>query len=110
MYYQVTPVNGYIVIQNANTDGALLSITNLRTTNLTAPAANGGILPVSQQEAVTMMEEFSAYMLEKQSKPEEIPEPSEPEEELPSAQEQADQNLTLANALFTSVRQWLENN
>ncbi len=108
MYYRVMPVNGYIVIQNGNTDGALLSITNLRTTNLTAPAENGGILPVAQQEAVTMMAEFSAYMLEKQNEPEDIPEPSEPEEKLPSAQEQADKNLLMANTLFTSVRQWLE--
>lgn len=108
MYYQVMPVNGYIVIQNSNTDDALLSITNLRTTNLTAPAEKGGILPVAQQEAVTMMAEFSAYMLEKQNEPEEIPEPSEPEEKLPSAQEQADKNLLMANTLFTSVRQWLE--
>jgi len=110
MYYQVIPVNGYIVIQNGNADNALLSITNLRTTNLTAPAENGGILPVAQQEAVAMMETFSAYLLEKQNQPEPEPQPTEPEEELPSAQEQADKNLTQANSLFTSVRQWLETN
>ncbi len=108
LYYQVTPVNGYIVIQNGNTDGAILSVTNLRTTNLTAAAPNGGILPVAQQEAVLMMRGFSAYMLEKQNEEQPLPQPSEPEAEIPSAQEQAEANAQFANALFTSVRAWME--
>lgn len=110
MYYRVTPVNGYIVIQNANTDGAILSITNLRTTNLNKAVENGGILPVSSQEAVVMMQSFSAYMLEKQSKEEDLPMPEEPENERPSAQDNAEANKKLANSLFTSVRQWLDIN
>jgi hypothetical protein len=107
MYYRVTPVNGYIVIQNGSTDGAILSLTNLRTTNLTQPAANGGVLPVEAKYAVVMMETFSSYMQEK--KDEEIPEiqPDEPEN-VPSAEDQAQVNLQQANALFADVRQWLE--
>ena len=108
MYYQVNPVNGYIVIQNANTNDALLSITNLRTTNLTAVIADGGILPVAQQEAVMLMSDFSAYLLEKQ-KEEPIPQPDDPEEEtIPSAADRAEANEQMASTLFTSVRQWLE--
>jgi hypothetical protein len=106
LYYRVTPVDGYIVIQNGNTDGAILSITNLRTTNLTAPAANGGILDLTASEAVTFVEKFSAHM---RALPEK--EPEEPEEEeiiLPDPQQQAQANQALVNALFTAVRQWLE--
>jgi hypothetical protein len=111
MYYQVTPVNGYLVIQNGNIEaGAILSITTLRTTNLTAPAPNGGILPVTEQEAVEMVTDFSAYLVEKENKEEPVPPPSEPDEEIPSADEQAQANLQFANTLFTTVRQWLDEN
>ena len=103
MYYRVTPVDGYIVIQNANEDGAILSITNLRTTNLTAPASDGGILPVTSQEAIDVIDNFATYML---MRPEE-PQPSEPEEEMPSVEEQVQATQQQAAALFTSVRQWL---
>ncbi len=107
MYYQVTPVDGYIVIQNGNTkEDAILSITNLRTTNLTTPAPNGGVLPVGQQEAIEMASQFSEYMIEKAN---EIPQPSEPEEIIPSVEEQTQAKLLMANTLFTSVRQWLGN-
>jgi hypothetical protein len=102
MYYRVTPVEGYIVIQNGNTDGAILSITNLRTTNLTKVLEDGGILKVAPKEAVAMMDEFSAYLLEKQNQPQ------EPEEVLPSAQDQVNANLQTANVLFGDVRQWLK--
>ena len=106
MYYQVTPVDGYIVIQNANTDEALLAITTLRTTNLTAPAPNGGILSVGQQEVLEIINEFSDYMLEKEN---EAPQPVEPEEMIPSVEEQTQEKLLVAKTLFTSVRQWLGN-
>ena len=107
MYYQVTPVNGYIVIQNGNTEkGAILSLTNLRTTNLTGPAVNGGVVPVATQEAVQMMSDFSGYLLEKQNKEEN----QEPEEEVPSVQEQAQTTQQQTQELFTNVRQWLETN
>ncbi len=72
MYYQVRPVNGYIVIQNGNTDGAILSITNLRTTNLSKPATNGGVLNLTPTEAVTMMRSFSTYMNERQAAQERV--------------------------------------
>jgi hypothetical protein len=107
MYYRVTPVAGYIVIQNGNTDDAVLSITNLRTTNLTAPVENGGVLPVAQQEVTAMMDDFTAYLQEKQNA-ESDPQPSDPEEYIPSAQEQAQANAQMADILFTSVRQWLD--
>ena len=105
MYYQVTPVDGYIVIQNGNTDDAILSITNLRTTNLIAPPKNGGILNLTETEAVQIVEAFSAYMSDLPEK-----EPDEPQEEvvLPDPQQQAQTNQALANALFADVRQWLE--
>ena len=135
LYYQVTPVNGYIVIQNGsgsnaaegesgNADGnetgstadgetisetgdttgngPILSITNLRTTNLTAPAANGGIIPVTAAEAEEVVSEFAEYMANKPE--EEIP---QPEEQLPSAEEQALANEMQAMVLFADVRQWL---
>ena len=105
MYYRVTPVNGYIVIQNANTDRGILSITNLRTTNMTKPAQNGGILPVAPQEAVDVMTDFTEYMLAKQ-KAEPLPE--EPEEILPSVEDQLLKNQKNVETLFLDIRQWLE--
>ena len=108
LYYQIAPVNGYIVIQNGNAEkGAILSITTLRTTNLTAPAPNGGILPVTAQEAVRTVAGFTDYLM---NKPEEEEIPPQPEEQLPSAEEQAQANQQQATVLFTAVRQWLENN
>ena len=62
MYYEVTPIEGYIVIENASTGDEILSITKLRTTNLTEPAINSGVLPVTQQEAVMMMARFALRM------------------------------------------------
>ena len=110
LYYQVTPVNGYIVIQNGNTDGAILSITNLRTTNLTAPAPNGGLLGIKPKEAVETVQLFASYMQELKSRPEELPRPEEPVVEVPSAQEQAENTMRFADALFTTVRTWLKTN
>ena len=109
LYYRVTPVNGYIVIQNGNTEAGLLSITNLRTTNLTKPATNGGILPVASQEAVELMSDFSAYLQDKQNQVE-IPVPEEPEEDIPSVEEQIQTNQENVRVLFGDVRQWLETN
>ncbi len=109
MYYQVTPVGDYIVIKNGSTeDGALLSMTNLRTTNMTRPAANGGVLPVAAKEAVEVVSEFTEYLLEKQNEVQENPQPDEPEEEMLTPEEQAEANQQRAAALFTSVRQWLK--
>ena len=107
LYYQVTPIAGYIVIQNGNTDDAILSITNLRTTNLNGPAENGGVLDLEGTDAVELLTEYTVYMQEKRRE-EQLAPPSEPEEELPDPQDQAQSNIALANSLFASVRHWLE--
>ena len=106
MYYRVTPVDGYIVIQNGNTDAALLSITNLRTTNLTKPVTNGGVLPVASRDAVQLVSDFAGYLLEKQNEAE-LP---LPEENIPSVEEQMQANEEKVNVLFGNVRQWLVSN
>ena len=62
MYYQITPIEGYIVIENASEGEEVLSITKLRTTNLMGPAIDSGVLPVTQQEAVMMMARFALRM------------------------------------------------
>lgn len=104
MYYRINPVDGYIVIQNGNTDGAILSITNLRTTNMREPVANGGVVPVAPQMAVMMMRSFSAQLLEQENNPN----PGEPTEEPKSpVQVHTEETLAFASALFTSVHQWL---
>lgn len=95
MFYRVTPVDGYIVIQNGNTDGQLLSITNLRATNPTNPAVDGGVQAVSQAEAVRVMRRFTERLNAPAVRPEE-----------PTVQE--DPILTLTKQLFTAVRSWLE--
>ena len=107
LYYQVTPIAGYIVIQNGNTDDAILSISNLRTTNLNGPAENGGVLDLEGTDAVELLTEYTVYMQEKRRE-EQLAPPSEPEEELPDPQDQAQSNIALANSLFASVRHWLE--
>lgn len=61
----------------------------------------------AQTEAISQMTNFSEYML---TRPEEDPNQSvEPEEGVrPSLQEQTEAILTMSDALFTSVREWLE--
>ncbi|MBR5322831.1 MAG: InlB B-repeat-containing protein [Clostridia bacterium] len=107
LYYRVTPVNGYIVIQNNSTNGALLALTKLRATNLTQPVVNGGILSISSDEAVAMMSDYTAYMIEKQNEEPEVI-PPEDLEVIPSLEEQSEANILLANELFNSVRVWLD--
>lgn len=123
MYYQINPVDGYIVIQNAATaestegdaanelTGPILSITKLRTTNMKDPALKGGIQPIEQQEAIMTM---SAFALREKEEIKEI-EPEAPGSDVPDTEESpnlADQQATatilFANTLFTSVRDWLE--
>lgn len=108
MYYRINPVDGYIVIQNGNTDGAILSVTNLRTTNMREPVANGGIIPVAPQMAVMMMRSFSARLLEQENDPN----PDGPAEETPKSPVQihTEETLAFASTLFLSVRQWLDEN
>ncbi|MBQ3074801.1 MAG: InlB B-repeat-containing protein [Clostridia bacterium] len=54
-YYHVTPIDGYLVIQNGSDGDSVLSLTKLRATNETAPAENGGVLKVTPAEAVQAM-------------------------------------------------------
>lgn len=106
MYYRVTPVDGYIVIQNGSDGEEILSITNLRTTNLTAPVESGGILPVAEQEVIEVMSEFTRYLMNRPA-PEVVPLP-EQTEPIPSVEEQLEANRLLVAALFADVRAWLE--
>lgn len=108
MYYRINPVDGYIVIQNGNTDGAILSVTNLRTTNMREPVANGGVLPVAPQTAVMMMRSFSVRLQEQDSDSN----PDKPTEEAPKTPVQihTEETLAFASELFVSVRRWLDTN
>ena len=105
MYYRVNPVDGYIVIQNNNEDGAILSVTNLRTTNKYEPVADGGVLAVTPKMAVMMMRSFSMRLMEQENAPE-IDEPAEVEKT--PVQIHTEETLAFAGNLFLSVRQWLE--
>lgn len=82
LYYQVVPVDGFIVISNASeendTNAPVLSITKLRTTNATEVVENYGILPVEKQEALMAMSSFALRM--NQQQPEEPDASVEPEE------------------------------
>lgn len=112
LYYKVNPINGYIVIRNGSTDGSILSLTNLRTTNATAPVTDGGVLPVAAPEAVRVAEDVTIFLFsmhnQADTKPSEPEEPEEPKEEGSTAQQHAQANLEMANILFTSVRRWLD--
>ena len=84
MYYQVTPVDGYIVIENASEGDEILSITQLRTTNLTEHVLDSGILPVTEEEAVVMMARFALKM---RPPVQDEPEGTEPEGNVPEGTE-----------------------
>ena len=64
LYYQVTPVDGYIVIQNGATNNSVLSVTKIRATNLNGPVAHGGILEMTSAEAVQVMTSFSRRLMQ----------------------------------------------
>ena len=97
MYYQVTPVDGYIVIQNDNTDGAILSITNLRTTNPADPAPNGGVLAVAQEEAVLAMRSFTLKLRQQENSGDQTQDPVE-----------EDTDEKMKKILFAAVKSWLD--
>ena len=106
LYYRVNPMNGYIVIQNGNTEGgALLSLTNIRATNAIAPAPDGGIVWVTPHAALAVMSEFSDRMLEPEIEPDILPESAET-----ILQQNTQSNITFANTMFASVSTWLEEN
>ena len=117
MYYQVTPIDGYIVIENASENGEILSLTKLRTTSLDKPANNGGVLPITQTQALMFMSRFASM----QSTPDDPdngqtnvpggttdPEPTPPPVVTPSINEQLAEQLRLfVEKLFGSMRSWL---
>ena len=63
LYYQVTPVDGYIVIQNGASNGSVLSVTKLRATNKERAVLRAGIQPVTQEEVVRVMSTFSRRLM-----------------------------------------------
>ena len=63
LYYQVTPVDGYIVIQNGASNGSVLSVTKLRATNKERAVLRAGIQPVTQEEVVRVMAAFSRQLM-----------------------------------------------
>ena len=105
MYYAVKPIDGYIVIQNASTDGALLALTKLRTTNINGYAVDAGIEKVQAEEAVQAVYAFR-NALENPSVPteQEIPDPVYPS----VADLLLEKNKRLTQTLFADVRTWLQ--
>ena len=99
LYYRVTPIDGYIVIQNGATDDSVLSVTKLRATNLNGAVVNGGILPVQQEEAVAMMTAFSRRLMQNGSAEGEVVEPIDPTVQL---------FRDFLRVLFGDVRAWLK--
>jgi len=93
LYYKVTPVEGYLVIQNDPASAGVLSVTQLRTTNADAPVENGGILPVEPEPALLAMGEFGQRV--------------EAPAENTTAAQIAMGLRHFAKKLFTSVRVWL---
>ena len=104
LYYEVTPLDGYIVIQNASQDGALLSLTKLRTTNMYAVSANSGVLPIQEEEVMAVMAYFDGRIAE--SNVEVEPEPEQPST-VPEL-ETIEKNKLMASRLFATVQTWLQ--
>lgn len=63
LYYQITPVDGYIVIQNGASNDSVLSVTKLRATNMYTSVMNCGVLPVNEEEVVSVMTAFSRRLM-----------------------------------------------
>ena len=101
MYYEVVPIDGYIVIQNASENDALLALTKLKTTNLTEKITSNGVLPVVAKYAVWAMERFDLALEEAKNKPAETPAPEVPADPYALYQQRT-------NQLFEEVRSWLE--
>lgn len=98
MYYQVTPVDGYIVLQNGGQSG-ILSITNLRTTNPEGPVEGGGVITIEPVRMLRFMRSFS-QRLEEQNNIDTQP-GDQTDEILDPSQQQV-------KVLFESVRTWLK--
>ncbi len=136
MFYQVTPVDGYIVIMNdseATTEGEkapIVSVTQLRATSLKGVPANGGVLKVESSEAVEAVQTFFLRMNRQEEEVPETTEPevtepettepeatepeaTEPEATEPPAEEPGDREEMLKykkfiSRLFGSIRSWLK--
>jgi hypothetical protein len=105
LYYAVKPINGYIVIQNASTDGALLALTKLRTTNVNGYAVDAGIENVQAEEAVQAVYAFRKALENPSVPPEqEIPDPIYPS----VADLLLERHKRLTQILFADVRTWLQ--
>ena len=101
MYYRVTPIDGYIVIENGSSDGSILSVTKLRTTNYTEATAGNGILPVTADEAVEVMVEFRETM-------EQMANQAPREEAISLREKVAAGIIAAAKEIFGNVRTWLK--
>lgn len=104
LYYAVKPIDGYIVIQNASTDGALLALTKLRTTNVNGYTVDAGIENVQAEDAVQAVYAFREALENPTAPPEEIPDPVYPS----VADLLLEKNNRLTQSLFADVRTWLQ--
>lgn len=96
MYYEITPVDGYIVIENASDTDAVLSLTKLRAANVyNAVDDSCGILPAEAEEAVAVMTAFAMRM--RPAAPEAPDEETTVPEETPSTDGSGSQEDTEAD-------------
>ena len=56
-------MDGYIVIQNGADNESVLSVTKLRATNMYTSVMNCGVLPVTEEEVVSVMTTFSRRLM-----------------------------------------------
>lgn len=102
LYYEVKPVNGYLVIANVSAadSGCLLSLTKLRATNGSTTIENGGVVYVTAQEALTVMSAFMEALYAVPEIPAQPPVVEESEADKAHRQQ--------INVMFADVRKWLE--
>lgn len=114
MYYEVSPINGYIVIQNGSDNDSVLSVTKLRTTNMHGSSSESGIEKIRSEEAVSFMAEFTLKMRDFESNKPDAPDvsPEKPdspieEDKIPDSEQSKEDINSLAQVLFNDVRKWL---
>lgn len=103
MYYEVTPMDGYLVIKNGSEGDALLALTKLRTTNMHQMPADNGVQAVAPAEAISTMDLFDLRLAGATDAPE-TQEPAKPT----AGEELLAKNKKLTEQLFTAVRTWLD--
>ena len=98
----MTPIDGYIVIENGSEDESILSVTKLRTTNyMDASSGDGILMPVTADEAVEVMVEFRETMEQMANQA--------PQEEAISLREKVAAGIiAAAKEIFGNVRTWLK--